>query len=220
MVVAARATMAEVTAARRLVPPRPYHRVALAEPRISSVLRRRDRVMIVAFLLVNVAVILAVVLLRSDDDSKKGSAARTPRPGRVVANRSIGARIHMPIGWLDESGDRSIVLRSPDSTTVMSISLPPGAKDNRLLLHTSVGVISQQYTGVRVRRTSGKVAGLPAVSRVVTATNKKGVRLTILVSAPRGRNRAWLVEVFSGPGAKAKRLPEAQVALGTLRLRG
>ena len=73
---------------------------------------------------------------------------------------------------------------------------------------------------MKVAPLQGKVAGLPTVSRVVTATNKKGVKLNILVSSPRGRNRAWLVEVFSGPAGKAKRLPEAQVSLGTLRLRG
>jgi hypothetical protein len=184
------------------------------------VLRGRDRAFIVAFVLVNIAVIAAVVLLRSGDDDEDKKRAEVPRPGRVVANRSIGARIHQPIGWSSDNSGRSIFLRGPDSTTLMSISQPPGATNNRALLGSSLAVISQNYTRVSTAPYRGQLSGLPTVSRVVTATNKKRVRLNTLVAAPRGRNRAWLVEVFSGPGARAKRLPEAQVALSTLRLRG
>jgi hypothetical protein len=205
---------------RRFNPKSPYHRVALAEPGISSVLRRRDRVLLFGFVLVNVAVILAVVLLRSDDDSDKQEAQQAPRPGSVVTHPAIGARIRKPIGWSDERRGRSIVLRSPDTTTVMTISQPPGAVNNRQVLRSGVAVLNQAYRNVKAAPLQGKIAGLPTVSRVVTATNKKGVKLNILVSSPRGRRRAWLVEVFSGPAGKAKRLPEAQVSLGTLRLAG
>ncbi len=188
---------------------------------MSSVLSGRDRFLIGLFVLVNVAVILAVVLLRSsgdDGDGKKGTAQGIPRPGRVVVSRAIGARIRKPRGWSARRGESAITLRSPDSTTIMSITL--GGANNREVLGSAVAVIRQGYRRVRTRRLPGKVAGLPTVSRVVSATNPKGVRLNILVSAPQGRGRAWLVEVFSGPGARAKRLPEAQVALGTLRLSG
>ena len=190
---------------------------------MSSVLSGRDRFFIGLFVLVNVAVILAVVLLRSsgdDGDSKKRDAQSGPRARRVVVNRAIGARIRKPRGWSVKRGERAITLRSPDSTTIMSISQPPGAVSSRDLVSSAVAAIRQDYRRVSTRRLAGKVAGLPTVSRVVSATNKRRVRLNILVSAPQGRGRAWLVEVFSGPGARVKRLPEAQVALGTLRLRG
>jgi len=195
----------------------------LPEPRLSSVLSGRDRFLIGLFVLVNVAVILVVVLLRSsgdDDGSKKGTAQAVPRAGRVVVNRAIGARIRKPRAWSAKRGERAITLRSPDSTTIMSISQPPGAVRSRNLVSAAVAAIRQDYSRVSTRRLPGKVAGLPTVSRVVSATNQKRVRLNILVSAPQGRGRAWLVEVFSGPGARVKRLPEAQVALRTLRLSG
>lgn len=196
----------------------------MPEPRVSSVLRGRDRALIGLFLLANVAVILGVVLLRGSDDDdgapKDDSAQRTPRSGSLVANRVIGARIRKPRGWKERNGGRSIVLRSPDSTTIMSISQPPGGVRSGAVLRSAVGVIGSGYRKVSSRGLRGKVAGLPTVSRVLSATNAKGVRLRILVSAPQGRRRAWLVQVFAGPGAEAKRLPEAQVALGTLRLRG
>lgn len=193
----------------------------LADQRISSVLSGRDRLLIGLFVLANVAVVLGVVFLRgSDDKDSKDKTPPIPRAGRLVVNRAIGARIHRPRGWTAKRADRAITLRSPDSTTIMSISQPPGATSNRAVLSSAVSVIEQSYRSVKARPIRGKVAGHPTVSRVVSATNKRGVRLNILVSAPQGRNRAWLVEVFSGPGARAKRLPEAQVALGTLRLRG
>ena len=177
--------------------------------------------LIVLFVLFNAAVIVGVVLFTGDDDDSKDEAsARIPRPGSVVTNRAIGARIRMPKGWVDTSEDRAIVLRSPDQTTVMTISHPPGAVASRQVVRSAVAAIEQRYRRVRARPIQGKVAGLPAVSRVVTATNRRRVRLNILVSSPQGRERAWLVQVFSGPGARATRLPEAQVSLGTLRLRG
>ncbi|MGH8571641.1 MAG: hypothetical protein ACREX8_03570, partial [Gammaproteobacteria bacterium] len=178
---------------------------------------------VLAFVLFSMVVLLGVFLLRGsgdDDGSKSDTAASAPRAGRVVVNREIGARIRKPRGWAVKRGKRAITLRSPDSTTIMSISQPPGGVRNRAVLGSAVDVIERGYRRVKARRLQGKVAGLPTVSRVVSATNKRGVRLNILVSAPQGRRRAWLVEIFSGPGARAKRLPEAQVALGTLRLRG
>lgn len=193
----------------------------MPEPRISSILSGRDRVLIGVFVLVNVAVILGVVLLQgSGEDSKDDTAQGAPRAGKVVIHRAIGARIRKPKGWKVRRVGRAITLRSPDSTTLMSISQPPGGVQNREVLRSAVAVIGQGYRRVKARRLPGKVAGLPTVSRVVSATNRKGVRLNILVAASQGRGRAWLVQVFSGPGARAKRLPEAQVALGTLRLRG
>lgn len=193
---------------------RPIIASLVAEPRIPNV------VLIALFMVLNVVIIAAVLIFKDSDSDDEKDSVRIPRAGSVVVNRTIGARIRMPRGWLSERRRRAIVLRSPDSTTIMSISLPPGGDSSRAVLGTAVDAIHQGYRQVRVRRLGGKVAGLPAVSRVVSATNRKKVRLNILVSGVQGRRRAWLVEVFSGPGARAERLPEAQVALGTLRLRG
>jgi hypothetical protein len=196
------------------VPRAPYHRLVLAEPRISNL------VLILLFMVLNVVIIAAVLIFKDSDSDDSKESVRIPRAGSVVVNRAIGARIRMPRGWLRERHRRAIVLRSPDSTTIMSISEPPGADSSRAVLGAAVDAIRRGYRRVRVRRIGGKVAGLPAVNRVVSATNKRGIRLNILVSAAQGRRRAWLIEVFSGPGARGERLPEAQVSLGTLRLRG
>ena len=194
----------------------------LRDDRISLALSGRDWALIALFLLVNVAVVVAVVLLTGsdDDDSESKKAKAPPRPGASVVHRRIGARISKPIGWAESRRGRSLILRSPDDTTIMSISQPPDAINNREVLRSAVAAIGRQYKKVAVRPLRGKIARLPTVSRVVSATNRRGVRVNVLVASPQGRGRTWLVEVFSGPGARAKRLPEAQVALGTLRLSG
>lgn len=180
--------------------------------------------MIGVFVLVNVVVIVGVLLLKGTDEGadaggpKRLAPQRVPQAGRVVVNDTIGASIRAPIGWGVEGRDRAIVLRSPDSTTIMSIAEPPGGGSSGELLGSAVGAVQQRYRDVTARPLHGQVAGLPTVSRVLSATNRRGVRLNVLVSSPQGRGRAWLVQVFSGPGARARRLPEAQVALGTLRL--
>ena len=190
----------------------------LPEPRISSVLRGRDRLLIAAFVVVNIIVVLVVVRVTGDDDKDEGDSPN-PNTGRVVRNAAIGAELRRPKGWKVKSKGRAITMRSPDSSTIMSISHPPGAKNGPRVVRTAVAAIRAQYRGVSTRRFRGKVAGLPTTSRVVTATNRRRVRLNILVAAPQGRTRAWLVQVFSAPGARNRRLGEAQASLGTLRLR-
>lgn len=182
--------------------------------------------MIGAVILVNVIIVLGVVMLTGSDDGEDGKTESTaplpppPRLGRAVENRSIGARIRKPRGWADKRAGNSLDLRSPDATTIVSISLPPGATNSADVLRTAQSAIRRQYRRVKVVRQRGRVAGLPTVSVAISAVNRKRTPLNIFVSAAQGRGRAWLVQIFSAPGARSKRLPEAQVAIGTLRLSG
>ena len=191
----------------------------MADPGLSSVLRGRDRLLIAAFVLVNIAVVVVVLRVTGDDGEKK-SKADIPPVGKVVENTAIGAELKRPKGWKVSSKGRAISMRSPDSRTIMSISQPPGAKNALDVVRTAIAAIRANYRGVSTRRFRGKIAGLPTTSRVVSATNRRRARLNILVASPQGRTRAWLVQVFSIPGTGFKRLREAQTALGTLRLRG
>ena len=193
----------------------------MADPGISSVLRGRDRLLIAGFVLVNIVVVIVVVSITGDDEGEGEPKVRLPPVGKVVENTAIGAEIKPPKGWKTSSKGRQILIRSPDSSTIMSVSQPPGAKNSLNVVQTAIGAIRQRYRGVTTQRLSGKkVAGLRTTSRVVSATNARRVRLNILVAAPQGRTRAWLVQVFSGPGARATRLPQAQASLGSLKLRG
>ena len=188
---------------------------------------RRSRLLIGigALAVVLVLGIVGVLALGGDDDD--GADADTsplplaPRAGRMIEQSRIGATIRKPRRWAHRRGERSLTLRSPDRSVIMSVSLPPGAGRSAAVLQTGVAAIRRQYRGVKVITTdTRRVAGLRAISVVTAATNARGVTLRVLTSAPQGRTRAWLVQVFSAAGASEKRLAEAQVAIGTLRLTG
>ena len=176
-----------------------------------------------------VAVIALVAVLGSlltgDDDEGVDTdttpLAASPRPGRTVENSSIGATIQKPQRWSHRSAGHSLTLRSPDGAVVMAISLPSGTDRSAAVLQTGVAAIRRQYRDVRLLGSVGqRVADLPTNSVVAAATNSRGIRLRILTSAPQGRTRAWLVQVFSAVRAKERRLAEAQVSIATLRLTG
>lgn len=190
-----------------------------------SVLRGRDRLLIAAVVLANAVVVVAVLTLTGSDDEDPGGRAETtpppaPAAGPAVANPAIGARLRKPKGWTDERSANSLILRSPDATTLVSISLPPGVTTASSVLRSARAAIAEEYRDTTFKRQPGEVAGLPTVSLAASAVNRKGTPLNIFVSAAQGRERAWLVEIFSAPGARSRRLPEAQVAIGTLQLSG
>ena len=171
-----------------------------------------------------VVVALGAIATRGDDDGVDADTTPlgvTPRPGRMVEHSGIGARIRKPRRWAHQRQARLLTLRSPDRTVVMRVSLPRGTDRSAAILESGVSAIRQNYRRVRVLGAdTRRVANLPTNSLVTSATNSRGTKLRILTSAPQGRTRAWLVQIFSAEGTKERRLAEAQVAIGTLRLTG
>jgi hypothetical protein len=168
--------------------------------------------------------IVGMVVTGGDDegvDADTSPLSPVPRAGRVIEHPTIGARIRKPRRWTHRRAGRSLTMRSPDRTVIMSVSLPPGTDRSARVLESGIAAVRRQYRRVRLIGTDKRrVAGLPTISVVSSAANNRGVNLRILTSAPQGRTRAWLVQVFSAARAKERRLAEAQVAIGTLRLTG
>ena len=187
---------------------------------------RRDPFVVgaLALALVLILVIIGTTVLGDDDDAEVADTSPLPAPpaaGGVIRERAIGATIRKPRRWSHTRGSRSLTLHSPDRTVLLSISLPPGSDRSAAVLQSGVRALRAQYRGVRVAAADRRqLAGLPTTSVVTSATNFRGAKLRILTSAPQGRKRAWLVQIFTAARAKPRRLAEAQVALGTLRLRG
>lgn len=160
----------------------------------------------------------------SDDDEPRDTAPKRPasRSKGIIEARAIGVRIRRPRGWTRKRAPRSITLRSPDRTILLSVSLPPGARRSAGLLQAALAAIRQGYSRVRVvgNPNGRRLANLPTRSAIASATNRRGVKLRILTAVPQGRRRAWLVQIFAAEGVNNTRLQPAQRALDTLRLTG
>jgi hypothetical protein len=171
-----------------------------------------------------VLVVVGILLAGGGSNDSKPDltkVAGAPIAGRRVVNGAIGAAISRPRGWTARSEGRAIELRSGDHATAVSISLPAGTKNANAVLSAAVDGVGRSYKKVQVARGgSRRLGGFPAPTAVVHATDPRGVRLGILLSAPQGRLKAWLVQVVTGPDRRGGRgLVEAQTALGTLDLK-
>jgi hypothetical protein len=176
----------------------------------------------VLVVLVVVGVVIAGDGSKGEPDAGTAPTAAAPQTsGRRVENRAIGASIARPTRWTVRNG-KAIELRDPDGATAVSVSSPARTDRSAAVLRAAVEGVRADYEDVQVTAGPAKrVGGQPAVSAVVNATDPGGTRINVLLSAAQGRRRAWLVQVVSGPDRRGGRgLVEAQVALGTLVLRG
>jgi len=166
--------------------------------------------------------VVAIALSGGGDEDPETQPAAPEPAGPLARAPSIGASVRRPAGWRSRRGRRSLALRSPDRSTLISISLPPRARRSAAVLKDAAAAVRRGYGEARFQSGRGRrLAGLPTISAVASGENRSGVRVQILVAAVQGNRRAWLVQVFSAPGRDAgRRLVQAQVALGTLRLRG
>lgn len=176
-----------------------------------------------AIILVAVVGVIGALAL-GDDDEPRDTASKRPasRSRGITQVRTIGVRIRRPRGWVQKRARRSISFRSPDRTILLSVSLPPGARQSAGVLEAALAAIRQGYSRVR---TAGdprarRLANLPTRSAIASAMNQRGVRLRILTAVPQGRRRAWLVQVFAAEGVDNMRLRPAQRALDSMRLSG
>lgn len=183
--------------------------------------RRRSSAIAVVVLLAGVG-IGGLTGGESDPDPPAPPMPAAPRGGAQVALEQIGAALKRPPGWSLSRGARELVFRSRDRAAVLSISSPPqGPSTAAALLKSALRAIRRSYSDVTARPGDGRrVAGLPTSGVVVSARNRRGVRVRVLVAAAQGRRRAWLVQVFATGGSSTARLVEAQVALRSLRLEG
>jgi len=118
--------------------------------------------------------------------------------------------------------ESALVFRSRDRSAVLSIFSPSRApRGAAAVLQAGLREIRSSYTDIEARPGDGRrVAGLPTSAVVISARNRRGVPVRILVAAAQGRRRAWLVQVFTAAEGSTARLVEAQVALGSLMLEG
>lgn len=141
-------------------------------------------------------------------------------PVHRFADAKIKVSGRLPRGWKARRRGGGVHLRSADRGAVVAISAPAPRGQTREVLDALVSELESEYRDVHPHTIPDKhIAGRPARSLVLTATNRKGIGLHVLASAVRGHHRTYLIEVFvtQHPG---NRLPEAQEILNSLKLRG
>jgi hypothetical protein len=142
-----------------------------------------------------------------------------------------GVTVGWPETWSTRESKYTISLTSEDRTATVVVSAPAiargprnprtSARVRKILLDDAVKAIRRRYKEVRVRRAPDRrIDRYEARQAVLTAVNRNGVPLRILVAAARGKRLAYLVESFAAANAPARRLVEAQTILASLRLSG
>jgi hypothetical protein len=190
-----------------------------------DVWRRRAVLMGVIALLVAIPVTL---LVRDGDDGGEGSStepattAAQPPPdlGPGVRDEGLDVSYRVPQGWEESKKASAIRLSSPDSSAEVVIAAPAPAGDAEALLDETLAAFRSQYEQADIAPGSGRdVGGLEAKGAVVHV-GRDDETLRVLVAVAPGRERAYLVEVFTTGGVSGERLREAQVALNSLKLDG
>lgn len=66
-----------------------------------------------------------------DSDTPQAQLPPPPRGGKEIVHEEIGATLNRPPGWTVSRSDRTLMFRSPDQTSALSIFSPPGKTRGR-----------------------------------------------------------------------------------------
>lgn len=181
---------------------------------------RRAILMLIVGLLVAIPVTLVV---RSDDDdepaAKPSIEDQLPLHPAVTADE-LKASYQVPDGWTQDTKQGVLTLRSADRTVRIGLAAPAAADESDQVLSDSLTALEGSYESVEVNPGLGKkVGGLPAEGAVVHAEGDN-IDLDILVTVMSGKERTYLVEVFTAAGASPRTVAQAQQFLNSLKLKG
>jgi len=180
----------------------------------------RHRRVALAIALLALAVLVALVARGGGGAPPVEPRAQAPaNAAQATVDPAIGASVVAPPGWTAEHEKRALRLISPDRTTLLAFSAPGPAQDAHQLFETTLTQIRRGYRDVSVTSLAGqKLAGRPAEAAVVSALNRRGERVQMLVGTAEGKRRAYQFQVSTSAEAPARRLVQAQTALASLKL--
>ena len=178
--------------------------------------------------IVGLAIAIPVTLMvREDGDGDSVRAlepikAEEPKVGRVVHERDLDVKLRKPKGWDEKKRGEVLELASSDGAARVAISAPgPAADADRIHAEVLAGLRST-YRDVTVldkkaKEPVGELKGrATAVSARVPGKNR-GNELRILVSTARGKERAYVVVVFTQAEGASQSVLEAQALVNNLR---
>jgi hypothetical protein len=162
-----------------------------------------------------VAVPLTLVLRGGSDEGTSG-----PGFQGLTVDRELGVRYRLPEGWSEREAKGVINLRSTDRQTGVTVTdVGPSSAASRALAET-LKVIRKNAEASRViSRFHGEtIGGLSAAGAIVSAVDRSGNRLEVVVATAPGRKKAYLVEAFTHDLHGGD--PLTGPLLGTLELTG
>ncbi len=134
--------------------------------------------------------------------------------------KDIGISMRMPAGWTRHQKAGVIELRSTDRTARVAISSPGPAEDAAQLHAEVMKGLRSSYREFDVARNLRKapIGGLTGSATVASGKvpGKNGAEQQILVATAEGKNRAYLVVVFTG-SEPSPAVVEAQALVNNLR---
>ena len=165
-----------------------------------------------------------MVLLTDDGggDNRTPERSRTvelpTELGRSLDDAASGISVSWPNEWRKLEKGGVLAFQSPDKTMVVAISAPAGAADADRLRKGAIASAASGYKNPVVRPGKGRtIGGLRAEGATISGRGPRGESRSLIAVAP-GRQKAYLLEVFTAEGAPSERLVEAQLILNSLRL--
>lgn len=146
---------------------------------------------------------------------------KDPEVGPKKVEESLGVKLRVPDGWSREQKQDVLELRSKDGAARVAISAPGPAADAEALHSQVVDGLRSSYADFDVAKTIKKtqLGGLKGEATVASAklpAKKGGGAQRILVTTAEGKERAYLVVVFTS-GQTSESVLEAQALVNNLR---
>jgi hypothetical protein len=203
------------------LPPSPLY------PSRGQVIRRR---IVAGLLLAVVGVAIATALFDLNlpliGDQESQDLGKPPALTEATTVREDGLTVGWPGTWSDSRvGGLGGPLRltSGDATASVAISAPAIIRKpagRQIVLRDAIRAIRKNYSGVEVTRVRNPrpIDGYPTRQALISARNKRGIPLRILVAVAWKKKLAYVIEVFTAQNAPARRIVEAQTVLASVRL--
>jgi hypothetical protein len=173
-----------------------------------------------ALLLLGGLVVAAIVLWPSGGGStSEPSRPAKIQPVRIVSVPQLGLAFAHPRSWARSASGRSIRLRSPDGTSLLTFSSPtPGHHTQRVRSETARELLDRFAPAKIVRQGPARLGQRPATSFELTGFSPDNDDVRVLVLVASTPERTYTATLLTPVRPSAKRLAEVQQILATVRL--
>ncbi len=170
-----------------------------------------------------VAIPVTLALRSGDGQQSPISVPDPPGLGALEFDRDLGIEVQLPDGWTRERKGGAVVFRSSDERVVVAVTAPGLPREADTIHDDAVASLEAEYDDVEVGPKSDQAVfdGRSARTTALGARNPESDdELAVLVATARGRDVAYLIEVFAAAPNAGAALAEGQALLNAMRLVG